>query len=75
MTHCTQPVLLALLALVGGFLISYIAIYDLPEVLRAGIMFTLIMGLVGVLLAHDAEITVLRCICAVLLCGFVAGPI
>ena len=69
----THGVLVGLLATVAGFLASYIHLYQLPEVLEAGIIFILVVALVGILLAYDARVSLLRCVCAFLLCAFVAG--
>ena len=72
--HCSlEAVIVALLALLGGVLVSYVRSEELPEWLRAGIILLLIVSLVGILLAYKARISKTRCFCAILLCSFVAG--
>ena len=69
----SQSCLVALLGVVGAFLACYINVYQLPEILCAGIMFILIVGLVLVLLSYEARMSRLRCACALLLVAFVGG--
>jgi hypothetical protein len=73
-TNCSlEGVVVAVLALCGAVLLSYVPSQELPEWLRAGIIFILIVSLVGILLAYKARISKTRCFCAILLCSFVAG--
>lgn len=73
MPQTSQTSLVALLGAVGAFLACYISVYQLPDVLCAGIIFILVAGLVLVLLSHEARMSPLRCTCALLLVAFVGG--
>jgi len=73
MSQTSQTSLVALLGAVGAFLACYISVYQLPDVLCAGIIFILVAGLVLVLLSHEARMSPLRCTCALLLVAFVGG--
>lgn len=73
-THNSEPIVFGLLAVVFGFLVSWLRLHasGLPEELCAGIIFILIVALVGILLVYDARVSWERCACALVLCSFVA---
>ena len=67
MLQNTHAVLVGLLAVIGAIL------FKVPDTLEAGVLFFLIVALVGVLLLHDARITMLRVSCAAILLMIFAG--
>ena len=67
MLQNAHTVLVGLLAVIGAIL------FKVPDTLEAGLLFILIVALLGVLLLHDARVTMLRVSCAALLLMIFAG--
>ena len=67
MLQNAHTVLVGLLAVIGAIL------FKVPDTLEAGLLFILIVALLGVLLLHDARVTMLRVSCAAILLMIFAG--